>query len=75
MKEDGMDMSERNKRFLQDLNRKTSTEEIAWETQAYNIEIDLKKKIGLESVDLIQVAQGSVQWRTLVNMVMNLGDA
>jgi hypothetical protein len=33
------------------------------------------KKIVLESVDLIHVAQVSVQWRTLVDMVMNLRDA
>lgn len=38
----------------------------------YNIKINLK--IGRESVSLIQVAQDSVQWRTLVNMEMNLGD-
>lgn len=38
----------------------------------YNIKIYLK--IGRESVGLIQVAQDSLQWRTLVNMVMNLGD-
>jgi hypothetical protein len=36
-----------------------------------NIKKDLRE-IGLDGMDLIDLAQDRDQWRTLVNMVMNL---
>jgi hypothetical protein len=36
-----------------------------------NIKLDLRE-IGIDGVDLIQLAQGSVQWWAFVNTLMNL---
>jgi hypothetical protein len=43
-----------------------------WRRWEDNIKIDLRE-IGINSVNWIRLAQDSVQWRTFVNTVINLG--
>jgi hypothetical protein len=37
-----------------------------------NVKMDLKREIGWDGMDWIDLAQDRNQWRALVNMVMNL---